>query len=93
MLYKKYHRDYVRQFRKGSIVRFSKYFGCGGMDYYEVTKDPSFNNRDGIFIRAIRRADKLRRDSSLCLVRIDGVLRDSNKMSEEYREFMKLIFK
>lgn len=92
MLYKKYHRDYVRQFRKGFIVRVSKNFGCEAMDYYEVTKDPSFY-RDGIFIRAIRKADKLRRDSSLCLIRIDGVLRNSNKMSEEYLEFMKLVFK
>lgn len=93
MLYKKYHRSYIKQFKRGSIIRISKTFGFeGGFVNYEVTKDPSFN-RDGIFIRAIQVADKLRRDSSLCLVRIDGVLRNSGKMSEEYSDFMKLIFK
>lgn len=79
MLYKKYHRDYVKQFKKGSIVRINETFGIGNwsMDYYEVTKGPFITNGEEIFISAIR-VEIQRSYSGLCLVRFDGVLRISN---------------
>ena len=45
MLYKKYHRNYVRKFKKGAIVSF---------DYgeYVVIEEP-FIDKDGILIKAL----------------------------------------
>ena len=81
MLYKKYHKNYVRQFKKGAVVEINEVFGIGNgsMNYYEVTKDPfrDIIYGDGIFISA-RHVDKQRNYLGLCLIRFDGVLRSSN---------------
>lgn len=77
MLYKKYHKDYVRQFKKGAVVEINEVFGIdGSMNYYEVTKDPFIGSGE-VFISA-RRVDKQCSYLGLCLIRFNGVLRSSN---------------
>lgn len=80
MLYKKYHRNYVRQFKKGAVVEINEVFGIGNgsMNYYEVTKDPFIGIGSGEVFISARRVDKQCSYLGLCLVRFDGVLRSSN---------------
>jgi len=39
MLYKKYHRNFVRKFRKGTKVKYNIYFS-----FYTVVRDPYYSN-------------------------------------------------
>ena len=45
MLYKKYHRNRVRKFKKGSIIVYRD------DEYCEVTIDPFFDKKEGVVIK------------------------------------------